>query len=300
MPMTYQRPTSVWLPPEYDDKAKNLHARMALYFDLFVYKPEGERNDTLLYQYLYHIIYMLACKQNFFKSIDEYDNFSLYMATKVYLRYINPKHQGPEDRIVSVLNYCKGLLYPTKVDFLKETYVEILGSNPNKNEDFSLLHQSMSDGIQSDHINNDMILQDVIEEFEALPKLIRLELNKVPYTRDKLMMHRLFMSVLLTIINGVTLSNSAIDKLGRRVARGLEAEEFKLNLLLKERDSSVILWRLENKYYNLVNLLARKVRKKCGENVGLVRQDYELSNEDVAAVLASAYGNVARDDNEEF
>ena len=86
--MTYNRPDKVYLPPEYDNKAKNIYTRMALYFDLFIYSDK--RDDTLLYQYLYHIIYMLACRKKYFVSWEDYDNFALYMATKVYMRYINP------------------------------------------------------------------------------------------------------------------------------------------------------------------------------------------------------------------
>lgn len=296
--MTYNRPNYVPLPPEYDKKAKNIYTRMSLYFDLNIYKEP--RNDTLLYQYLYHIIYMLACRKKFFVSWDDYDKFAIYMATKIYLRYISPKHQEEEDKLKSVLNYCKSLLYPTKVDFLKENYAEIIGSDPKSDNDFSILRDSMIEGVQSDHRNNELILNEIIGEFEFLPKLIWKEVKKTPYTTDTVFTHRLFMSVLLTVAKGVTLSNQAISKIQKRLARGLDIDDFMLTSLMKERESSVTLWRLDNKYYNLINLLAFKVRKKCGENVGLIRQDYELSSEDVTAVLMSAYGNVARDDNEEF
>lgn len=284
--MTYNKP---------NDKS---YVDMCIYFDEHIYLED--RNDELLYQYLYLIIYMLACKKNFFVSWDDYDAFSLYMATKVYLRYINPKHQEEEGKIKSVLNYCKNLLYPTKVDFLKENYVEILGSDPHKDGDFSQLRMTMAESVQDDHINSNELFDDIITEFENIPAIIKDVINDTPFRNDKIMYHRLFMSVLLTVAKSVTLSNSTIGRLQRRSDKGLNIESLLMAALVKERDSNVTLWRLDNMYYNLVKLLSFKVRKQCGTKVGNVRKDYELSEEDISAVLMTAYGNVLRDDNEEF
>ena len=156
--MTYNKPDNI------------TYVEMCIFFDNNIYSDT--RNDTILYQYLYHIIYMLACKKRYFNSFVEYDAFALYMATKVYLRYINPEHQGEEDRIKSVLNYCKTLLYPTKVDFQKETYSEIFGSDPNKSDDFSTLESDMVDSVQSSHINTELLMEDLVSEFNELSKLI--------------------------------------------------------------------------------------------------------------------------------
>lgn len=284
--MTYNKPT---------DKT---YVEMCIYFDEHIY---GEyRDDNILYQYLYHIIYMLACKKRYFNSWDEYDAFALYMATKVYLRYINPEHQGPEDRIKSVLNYCKTLLYPTKVDFQKETYAERFGSDPNRDDDFSILESDMVDSVQSSHINNELMMEDLINEFKGLSKLIWREVNRTPYSTDDVLRRRLFMSTLITLIKGLTLNNSVKSKLQKKTEKGLDTESTVLEVLYKERETSTTLWRLDVKYTGIVAMLAFKVRKQCGENIHLVRREFELSDKDVSAVLASAYGNVLRDDNEEF
>ena len=284
--MTYNKPNNI------------TYVDMCIYFDKHIY--DEERNDSLLYQYLYHICYMLACKKNYFVSWEDYDKFALYMATKIYLRYVSPKHGEETTKIKSVLNYCKALLYPTKVDYQKETFAEIIGSDPNSEDDFTLLNDNLRENVQSDHINDSMVLEEIFREFKNLPKLIWKEIRKTPYTKDVIFTKRLFMSVLLTLVKGLTLSNSAIAKIQRRLERGLDCDGMILDSLTKEREESLTLWRIESKYANLVNLLAFKVRKSCGESVGIVRKDFELSDEDVTAVLASAYGNVARDNNEEF
>lgn len=284
--MTYHKPDNI------------TYVEMCIYFDKHIY--DTLRNDTILYQYLYHIIYMLACKKRYFNSWEEYDAFALYMASKVYLRYINPEHQGEEDRIKSVLNYCKTLLYPTKVDFQKETYAEIFGSDPNRDDDFSILKADLVDNVQTSHTNITLMMEDLVSEFKGLSKIIWKEINKTPYATDTLLSKRLFMSVLITLIKGLTLSNAVKTKLQKKVDKGLDTESIVLESLTKEREASTTLWRLDISYTGIVSMLAFKVRKQCSENINLVRKEFELSEEDVSAVIASAYGNVLRDDNEEF
>ena len=284
--MTYTKPDNI------------TYVEMCIYFDNHIYSQD--RNDSLLYQYLYHIIYMLACKKRYFVSWEDYDNFAIYMATKVYLRYINPNHQGEESRIKSVLNYCKTLLYPTKVDYQKETFATILGSNPTVEENYSILQDDMAESVQSSHRDSNIITEDLLAEFKLLPKLVMEEVNNTPYTKDKVFMHRLYMSVLITLIKGITLSNASKMKVQRRLEKGLDTDSLMLDILTKERETSLTLWRLSPVYSNLVNLLAFKVRKHCAESVVSVNSAYRLSEEDVNAVLATAFGNTARDDNEEF
>ena len=108
------------------------------------------------------------------------------------------------------------------------------------------------------------------------------------------------MSTLLTLVKGLTLSNSIKNKLQKKVDRGLDTESVVLDALIKEREDSTTLWRLDTTYFGIVSLLAFKVRRQCGKDINLVRKGFELSDEDVNAVLASAYGNVLRDDNEEM
>lgn len=284
--MTYNKPKGI------------TYVDMCKYFDAHIYSDD--RDDNTLYQYLYHIVYMLACKKRYFASWAEYDAFALYMSSKVYLRYINPSHQGQDDRIKSVLNYCKNLLYPTKVDFQKETYAEIFGPTPKMDADFSGMRQDMEDRVQASHIDAGMLLDDLVAEFSGLSKVIRSEVAKTPYALDPIISRRLFMSVLLTMVNGMTLSNPACSKLAKRQKGRPDYDAAVLDALRRERDAAPTLWRLDKSFADTVHILTIKVRRKCGEKIHMVRRGFELSDDDVAAVLASAYGNVLRDDNEEI
>lgn len=300
--MTFNLPNQVYLPPELDGKAKNIHTRMALFFDNNIYKPAEERNDTLLYQYLYHIIYMLACRARYFKRFEDYDAFAIYMATKLYLRYINPEHTEKHGKIKSVLNYCKSLLYVTKVDFQKETFCEIIGVN-NKGENngaSETLRHNIEATIQDEYCNNKNINEVIIEEITALPKIIYGVVSETPYKKESELFHRIYMSTYISVLNSVTLSNSAIAKLETMNRKNTDNDALKMTMFKGERENSIILWRLEDKYYNLIHLLTTKVRKKFSSAVSGIRQELELNADDLDAVIMSAYGNVLRDDNEEF
>ena len=164
----------------------------------------------------------------------------------------------------------------------------------------SILKGDLVAGIQASHKDRDVIIHDLSVEFEQISKLIWKEVNSTPYSNDAVLSKRLFMSILISLVKGVTLSNSAKNKIQKRTDKSLNIDTALIDALSKERDTSTTLWRLDDSYSGIVSILTLKVRKACGENVNLVRKEFELSDDDVEAVLASAYGNVLRDDNEEM
>lgn len=52
--MTYKKPAGV------------TYVQMCMYVDANIYKEQKQEN--LLYEYIYHICYMLACKSHFFHT----------------------------------------------------------------------------------------------------------------------------------------------------------------------------------------------------------------------------------------
>ena len=278
--MTYNKP---------NDKS---YTDMCIYFDAHIYDDPLVRSDELLYQYLYHIIYMLSCKAKYFEgpnSWKKYDEFALYAATKIYLRYTT--HTDPASRIKSVLNYCKNLLYPMKVDWQKETFNEIIGSREINDSCYDL-QTSLENSVQASYCNNEELIEDILRVFTQLDTVIYKVVDRTPYKANPILRHRIAMSILLTLVNQTTLPTSLKDKPGE--------VEAKYNLLKKSKPDTLILWRLGESFFNLIHVLTAEVKKECSNMVGMVRADYELADEDVTAILMTAYGNVARDDNEEF
>ncbi len=278
--MTYNKP---------NDKS---YTEMCIYFDKHIYDDPEIRNDEILYQYLYGIIYMLACKRRFFEganSFKKYDEFSLYAATKIYMRYTT--HSAPEERIKSVLNYCKNLMGPLKVDWQKESFNEIIGLRDETDSCYTL-QNSLEESVQSSYCNNSELIEDVLGVFDNIGDVVRMVVDRTPYRSVPMLRHRIIISILLTLTNQSTLPTSALNRPGE--------VETKYNLLKKDRSDTVIVWRLGEAFHNLIYTLTAEVKKECSKLVGMVRADYELSDEDVTSILMTAYGNVARDDNEEF
>lgn len=300
--MKFNLPSTVYLPPELDGKAKNLHARMAIFFDNNIYKEPEDRNDTLLYTYLYHIIMMLAKKESYFKTLKDYEDFSCYMATKLYLRYINPEHTKKHGKIKSVLNYCKALLHHTKVDYQRDSFNEIIGVDNKGNYDGTsdALKIQLEESIQQSYCDNNSLLEAINDELDNIPDAIKKAVRESHYKEGTSMFHRLYISTLLSFLNCSTLCNSSIKKLQNREERGYDNDKFMLDLYKKEAENCIILWRLDNKYYRLVHLLTHKARVKFAQRIINTRESLKMTPDELSAVMMSAYGNTLRDDNEEI
>ncbi len=302
--MTYTPPDKIFLPPELENGATNIYSRMAIYFDAHIYDDPVVRDDDLLYRYLYHICYMLACKGKFFQflpnSFEKYDEFALYMATRIYMRLINPKYLEKHEKIVSILNYCKTLLRPTKVDFLREDFSEIIGNDEKGNIDGNgdLYLKTLEDNIQASHCKENSYSDYVLEEFDSYSMIVKQVVRNCPYGNDPIMSHRLYMSILLTTLNGITLSNEDLNKLNNKNDKA--AEEMIVGLYKKEQQKPEILWRLDPKYTGYVHVLVIKCRKEFATRLSTLKRDCELDPENLNAVIMSSYGNTLRDDNEEF
>ncbi len=296
--MTFNIPPKIYLPPEYDKKSKNPHVRMAIYFDLHIYDDPKERDDTLLYQYLYHIIYMLACTKKYFLSFEDYDAFSLFMATRLYMRYINPEHTKTRGKIKSVLNYCKKLLYPNKVDYMKESFRGIFGTNQKGEIDGSgeLYQKSLEENLQNEHCKEDNLTEAIEDEIKRLPQLIRQVVSETPYESDTAIYHRIYISTYMTVLSSLTLSNAAIRRLQLRC---VDEEKTKSFLYELEREENPICWRLDVRYANMIRMLTAKVRKRFAERISGMRPSFELSSDDLNFILMSAYDNAANNEAEE-
>ena len=156
------------------------------------------------------------------------------------------------------------------------------------------------ESVQADHRNMSELLFDLSVEFEKIPEIIAEEIIKVTHSKDERFKHRLFVSVLLTFISSITFNRSIDKKIKGKQEKGPINDKLVVKNLVKEMDSSTVLWRLGSEWTNLVRVITLKTRKRCGDAVKLTKKTYDLSDDEVLAVLATAYGNVARDNNEEM
>lgn len=280
--MTYNKPKNV----SYTD--------MAIFFDKNIKK--SNRNDNLLYEYLYHIIYMLANKARYFHDFQDYDEFALYAAGKIYMRAIN--QDKTEKPIKSILNYVKAVIYPMKVDYQKETYDEIINPDVDERINGEKLKNNLQSPIQSEYQQG--LMDEIYKQLDFLSGYIKDVVNESPYKNDPIVLRRLYISVLLSFLNGVTITNSGLHKLKRRELKALDTDNTTIKMLEKEKEISTVLWRLDDSLTNYVEMLTNKVRKKFGRDLIEIRKSYELSEEDMTAIMMSAYSTDQNDNNEEM
>lgn len=258
---------------------------MAIYFDENIGKPD--RDDERLFQYLYHLFYMLSSKAKYFHLYEDYDEFALYAATTVYMRAIKPAPPGEDRPIKSILNYSKAVLYPLKVTFMREAFEERIDPEVDDRFDTHMLSDNLAASIETDY--NVEMAKDFITYFKELPKHIQKVVSETPYKNDPVMSRRLYISILLTFMKSITLSNSDIKKVKRRDKRGQEIDNYKVKILEKEKDINATTWRIDPNLANYINLLTNKVRKSFGEDLADIRQSYVLDEDELKAIMMSVY-----------
>ena len=190
------------------------------YTDLAIYIDEnldkvtvtGQNPDieNRIYQYLYHILYALACKKAFFNNFDYYEDFALYGAGELFMTMKNKQInagkviRGKEVKpIKSTLNFIKSVLFPLKINYQRLNFDSVF--NPEVGHDTETITENMKESIRAEYRT------DLKEDFETIiqefPNQLQKILSQTPYRNDETMMLRLKMSCILTFLNDVTVPN---------------------------------------------------------------------------------------------
>lgn len=147
---------------------------------------------------MYILAYMLTCKKKWFTNLDDYDGFAYSLACSTYQRMSNLTR----GKIKSVLNYMKSIMRYRKVTYLKETFVEVIDPDYDKNWNGDLYTEKTISRMESgnrSHLTS--IINDLIEK---LPQTI---LKSIPsyYNGNRLQMKNIYTSVLLSLLYEYTL-----------------------------------------------------------------------------------------------
>ena len=282
MSTTYKKPTGL------------KYTTMAIFIDNNIYRPDlDEETQNTIYQYMYHIIYVLACKKRYFQRFEDYDSFAIFGATRIYLRMTNRKQfaVNPGEKMLpkvkSVLNYIKNALYGMKVDWQKENFAEVINPALN-NINTDILKLNIENSIQSDYMSG--LAEAIFDDFQLVPEMARKIVNKTPYKKNKLLCKNLYMSILLTFINSVTLSNVNIERIERNKNKNKNFEELLVKLYRAEQENAVILWHLDESMHDYVQVLYNKLKYKLSNSLMDTQNSFKLTDDVMQAIIASSYG----------
>lgn len=236
---------------------------MAQYIDENAYKKD--RDESLIYEYIFHLSRMISLKRKLFTKWAELDDFSLYLTGYVMHRYNNKKQHRAHNqmpRIKSVLNYIKRVAYPVKVRYQNELYAT---DKSNIDEiDIGNTH-NFRDSIRS------MSSGSYIQEFDLylndIPDVIWSHIKKTPYRGSNL--KNIYISCVLTILNGMTLSNTQKKRLESLKVKPDVYDTIECKMYEEER-KSVILYHLDDTMRDYISVLCSRIRNMIIEDLNYI------------------------------
>lgn len=257
---------------------------MCIYIDNNIY---GEYDENLVFEYLYHLVKMFAIKNKYFHSADDYDKFAIYGASNLFIRLITTNGLP---RIKSILNYLKSVIYPLKVDFQKYEYSQIVSeskyeaeSNYNFN---SILSQTICSLDISDFGITLMEVGDTCRKF----------LSTIPYDKNSSIWMNIYISVMLTFLNSVTVRNKSKRRIEHLENTGRIKDYHIDSFYSEERECPPILFHLPQHMSNYIDVLSKQLRNIIAKDLSdilqtKVQSDYELVDYSVNEFIEESLKN---------
>lgn len=267
----------------YYKKPNNItYTQMCIWIDENAYKDDCD--EEMLFEYLYHISRMLAYKRKFFEKASYYDDFAILMATRIFMRFKNKKQFSETkklDKIRSVLNYAKSILYSTKLQFEEQYYAQNYVSMEDDSYDYSLhdLVISSIDGLRVSDFK--AYLGNIVETSKSF-------IYKLPY-KDKAEQCNLYTSCMLSFLNSVVLSNKNKKKLNELMRGGKLTPDRIDKFYKEERKNSIVLYHLDQSFKPYVQVIVNELRHLIAEDLTVVLNDRSIQSEsNVKNILISS------------
>jgi len=252
--MTYNKPYGV----KYVD--------MCMYIDNNIYCETFDEN--LVFEYLYLIVVMLAAKEHYFKNDKDYDDFGIFCATKLYFRLTNAKQFQIDDKgepilkpINNILDYIKSMLFRYLSDFVHSEYYT--GTSFKVTEDnlhYGFNNILLQSTTSIDNIDFNITLSDI-------SNICKEFLNTIPYPRNSLMWINIYVSVLLTFLDSVTLNKWQLGILNHLKKTGNYSDDKLWEMYDENRIIEPTLFHLPKTMSNYVSVLSRQLRSIISDNL---------------------------------
>lgn len=276
----------------YKRDPKVRYVDMCIYIDDHIYS--GDYDEKLVYEYLYHLSSMMAAKKKYFNSATDYDNFGLYCATRLMLRLVDKRQFLDDDnpkklaKVDSILNYLKATLYPMKVVYQKQYFLQSFeDTSADIFDRESIKGHLLSQSLDS---NKEMIVAEFKYYLSKITQTIKTLLMDSPYSNDKVLFHDIYISCLLTVLNQVTLSNASKEKLSK--VKGNIRESYIDELYAKEMKESVILYHLEESYENYIFVMVNKIKRLICVDLQQLLDSYQVPDSVMKSILASPLSEI--------
>ena len=253
-----------------DPKVK--YTDMCIYIDKHIYS--GDFDEEKVFEYLYHISNMLSHKGKYFYRAEDYENFSLYMATNVYIRLTNKKQfEYHEDgtpkmkKIKSVLNYMKKIIDHRRIDYQQQFFDQSISVESDTSlfdDDYSLC-QKLSAHASEAAVNEfiDCLSNDIVYTTRKF-------LSKNVYYGNKMEWNNIYLSCLLTLLNSMTINKKERTRISL-LKNQLRQPEVVERLYEQQGKSieSVVLYHLPEYMRDYILVLTRRLKSVIGKDLSV-------------------------------
>lgn len=249
-------------------KPRNIrYVDMAIWIDAHAYTDDCD--EETLYEYIYHLVRMLAYKRKMYQTANQYDGFILYASSRYYLRITDKRQfETNEDgtpvlpKLKSILNYIKKTIYPTKIDYEREFSVTIPVDN--------LAPVDASFRNYLDDCIDELGLFEFNDCLHNIIGSIRRYLSRIPYRTNTVIWENIYISCLLTFISSVTLNKRAIAKLQTMPQKLSMHPEYIEKLYKDSQDDKPILFHLDANMTGYITVLVNGMRKVIANDLSSI------------------------------
>ena len=263
---------------------------MCIYIDDKVKKGNPtEEEINLIFEYLYHLSFMLSHKHKYFHETHYYEEFSIYFATEVMYRlFYNPKLSQLDENgnpvlppIKSVLNYMKSIIYGRKCVFEHENYSQKITRDLTDIDYKSNINQKLKDTlIYNNKTDIDIYLKTVSKEIRNVVY------STCVYRNDKILWEKIYISCLLSVVNSFTFTEVDMNNISSTYSLPDSKYRYIDKLYKKNREDCVILYNLPDSYYDYVKIMVRRVFKKLQDDIiYLSKSTVEISDDILSELI---------------
>lgn len=235
---------------------------MAIYIDNHVYTDDCD--DEKVFFYLYHLSLMLAYKNKLFRRQEYYEDFALTFAEDIFFRLKNPKQEILKEdgtpkmyKLSSVLNYMKRTIYGRKVTFEQQKYSQSFSVNQKLEEEvrvtqFNVVNQINYYRQDFNDVELEVCLGNICETIKNF-------LTRIPYSNNRREWENIYISCLLTILNGFIKTKNKNT----------------------QNDSGVILYHLKDNMKDYIEVLCKQIRRYLSETFKISSYDSYIDEKDL-------------------
>lgn len=283
----------------YTKPANLKYTDLAIYIDANAYKikNEGEfpKVESTIYEYLYHIVYALACKAAYFRNFPDYDSFACYAAGEIYMtmrkKLIN---EGKDVRgkktipIKSSLNFIKATMFPLKINYQKENFGTVI--DPGIHSNIDSLRTNLTESIQQNYRAS--LIESYQETAEEIPRIVEKVIQNTPFRNNKLFCKKLSLSVTLTLLNDFTLPKKMRKRLLNSIQKqsAIKSSKQFVNTYAINVEPA-LLWHLDDSFRNYVRILTIKVKKLLSISFEQAIHSGELSDDLIDSLMRNIHEN---------